>query len=194
LLEIRKKKRLAIKGHSLLKKKQDVLTNEFFEVVKEYKREKKNLLEKVKLSYKNLSMDIAYTGIYVSRSVAYATKPAFEIKLKNQNIMGLKLPVIETVKKPHEPNIFENSPLLYEAARNFKDLFQELIKISSLELRIKTLAEEIKKVKRRVNSLEHIQIPRLEQIEKEILFTLEEQERDNFIRLKTIKTKLNKRD
>ena len=192
LLEIRKKTKLAKKGHSLLKKKQDVLINEFFERVKEYKEAKESIMKTVRESYKRLTLDIAYTGIYVSRSVSYATKPVFDIEYTSKNIMGLKLPQIKAVKKDNirVSNNYENSPLLADATRSFHELFSQLVKLSSMELAIKSLSEEIKKIKRRVNSLEHIQIPRLENTQRYISFTLDEQERDNFIRLKTIKNRM----
>ena len=52
---------------------------------------------------------------------------------------------------------------------------------------LKHLAEEIKKTKRRVNSLEYLTMPRLEKVKKVITFKLEELERENFSRLKKIK-------
>ena len=57
-------------------------------------------------------------------------------------------------------------------------------------MKIKAMAEEIKKTKRRVNSLEHIQIPKLIETVSWIKFVLNEQERDNFSRLKSLKKKM----
>lgn len=191
LLHIRTKKKLAVKGHSLLKKKQDVLINEFFTRVKDYKKFKKGILEKVKNSYSNLSLDIAYTGIFVSRSVAYATKRQFDVEYSNENIMGVSLPKIAAErKKVDESNSYEDSPLLSLATKNYHDLFIHLINLASMEQSLRTLADEIKKIRRRVNSLEFIQIPKLEATEKHIMFVLEEQDRDNFIRLKSIKKRM----
>lgn len=191
LIEVKAKIALAKRGHSLLKKKQDVLINKFFNLVKEYKQFKKTIQEKTKNTYNALSLDIAYTGLFASRSVSYAAKPAFDISYKTQNIMGVKIPVMSTTRKARGIDAFENSPQLDQTSNLFYDLFEELVKLSSLEQTIYALADEIKKVKRRVNALEHIQIPKLTQEQKDIRFALEEIERESFMRLKMIKRKMD---
>jgi V/A-type H+-transporting ATPase subunit D len=57
---------------------------------------------------------------------------------------------------------------------------------------MKRLIAEIEKTKRRVNSLEFVLLPRLEETKKLIAFRLDEMERDSFVSLKTIKRKLEK--
>ena len=192
LIEIRQKHSLATKGYQLLKKKQDVLIYEFLQVVKDYKQKRAELIELLKQSYKALSLDIAYTGIFVSRSLSYATQPHFDIAIEKINIMGVQVPKILVENVGRELNhTYDNSPLVSEATRRFHHLFEKLIDLSNTEQSIKSLSEEIKRIRRRVNSLEHIQLPRLASTISHIRFVLEEQERDNFIRLKTIKKRLD---
>ena len=67
----------------------------------------------------------------------------------------------------------------------------DLLKIASMEQSLRKLGEEIIKVKRRVNSLDTIQIPKLQKIATDIKFVLGEQERENFTRLKFLKGKMS---
>jgi V/A-type H+/Na+-transporting ATPase subunit D len=191
LLKIKKKIHLAQKGHSLLKKKQDVLTKKFLEDIETFKEQKSKIYTYLQETYKGLAFDIAYAGIYVSRSVSYATPPQYKIKTHKKNIMGVRFTQVKIKKNGiNTPQTFGNSPLLANATKNFQELFEKLVTLNNMEEKIYSLGAEIKKLRRRVNSLEHIQIPTLEKTKKTILFILEEQERDNFIRLKTIKNRM----
>ncbi len=191
LLELKKKIVLAKKGHNLLKKKQDFLIGEFFKLIKDYSKSKGNLNSKTKSVYNTLVLDIAYSGIFVSKAVSYATKPNFTLESSTKNMMGVKIPEIQVEKKKNEFNTYENSPLLAQARSEFQDLLSQIISLSSKEQAIRILGDEIKKIKRRVNSLENIQIPKLQKFHDEIQFVLSEQERENFTRLKIIKEKLS---
>lgn len=190
LLIVKKKLSIAIKGHALLKKKQDALINEFFRKIDEYRLCSTSIIDQTKKSYASLSLDIAYAGIFVSRSVAYASKPHYNIRHDIKNIMGIKLPVMSAEKLENEYALhYDNSPQLAKASRRFHDLFEQLIDLTGKEIAIKKLANEIRNTKRKVNSLENIQIPRLNNTVKYINFVLEERDRESFIRLKAIKEK-----
>ena len=67
-----------------------------------------------------------------------------------------------------------------------------VIRLAETETAMKRLIIEIEKTKRRVNALEFVLIPRLEDQKRMITFQLEEMERDSFVSLKTIKRKLEK--
>ncbi len=192
LIELKHKVLLAKKGHSLLKRKQDALIREFLMHVQDYKKRKIAIHEQVVQTYKALSLDLAYTGIFVSRSFSYAVLPCFTLHKVEKNLLGVRIPQLH-VKRTRDTEVahFEGSPLLAEATRKFQHLFQELIALASMEMKIKAMAEEIKKTKRRVNSLEHIQIPNMQDTVDWIKFVLNEQERDNFSRLKSLKKKMD---
>merc|ERR1711959_318374 len=63
---------------------------------------------------------------------------------------------------------------------------QALIKLASLQTAFRTLDEEIKMTGRRVNALEYVIIPRIEAMIAEIITELDEQARDDFIRIKKV--------
>ena len=81
---------------------------------------------------------------------------------------------------------------LDEAAKKYEESIKYLIELGEVEKTIFLLAEEIEATKRRVNALEHIMIPRFQNTEKYIDMRLQEMERENFVRLKMIRSTIEK--
>merc|ERR1719421_1993352 len=67
----------------------------------------------------------------------------------------------------------------------FKSL-TAIIKLASLQTAFKTLDEEIKMTGRRVNALEYVIIPKIEDIMKYIEQEMDEQAREEFFRVKKV--------
>jgi V/A-type H+-transporting ATPase subunit D len=61
-----------------------------------------------------------------------------------------------------------------------------MVKVAEIEATVKALAAELEKIKRRVNALEHIVIPRLRRDIAFIEFRLEEMEREHLFRIERI--------
>merc|ERR1711967_93911 len=73
------------------------------------------------------------------------------------------------------------------ACRNsYQKAVASLIKLASLQTTFKTLDEEIKMTGRRVNALEYVIIPRIEDIMKYIEQEMDEQSREEFFRVKKV--------
>ena len=62
-----------------------------------------------------------------------------------------------------------------------------ILKLAESELRLKRLAEEIQRTSRRLNTLEHLLIPRLKAELDFIQMALNERERSDHFRLKLVK-------
>ena len=66
-------------------------------------------------------------------------------------------------------------------------VFQDMLKLAQIEKTTQLLAEEIEKTRRRVNALEYVMIPEMEENIKYISMKLDENERNNTIRLMKVK-------
>ena len=111
-----------------------------------------------------------------------------KVKLsKPQDIKG------QTEKKRLEYMYIKLIPEKKALLENFKKSLQILGKLAELRISIMRLAQEVKKTIRKVNALEKIAIPNLEETVHYIQMRLEENERDMFVLMKMVKSRLEKR-
>jgi len=78
------------------------------------------------------------------------------------------------------------SPYQYHLLKNGKKIIQHLMKLSFLENKLISFAYEIERTRRRVNALEYVLIPNLEETIRFITFKLNENERTSLVMLKHI--------
>lgn len=198
LLKIRKRIKLAQKGHRLLKEKRDALIMEFFSMLETARKARKELNASLASSYQDVVLAEATAGILAIRSASYAVRDESSVNITNRNIMGVFVPTIE--KKDFSKKLSERGygfigtpAKLDEAARSFENSANKVIEVAEIEGALNRLAEAIQKTKRRVNSLEYILIPRLTNTRKHIQMKLDEMSRESFFRLKKIKKKLTEK-
>ena len=191
LLEIRKKLILAEKGHKLLEEKRDALVEKFFGIIDKrstlYNEINKNLNE----AYLDLIQAQMILGEEKVNENSFLIEDIGEINFENDNIMGVKIPKLndDNIKTNIKPfySFSETCSKLDDSQKNFYKITLKLLKLSDLEGKIKSLAIEIEKTKRRVNVLENNLIPKLKTTQKYIEMQLEEREREDFFRRKRIK-------
>jgi len=191
LLEIRKKLVLAEKGHKLLEEKRDALVERFFDIIDKKNQLSKELDEEFKGAYLSLIQAQMILGEKKVEEASYLIKDVGEIEFETENIMGVKIPKMNTdnIKTEIKPlySFFDTCARLDDANTAFTNLLVKLIELADLEAIIKSLTVEIEKTKRRVNVLENNLIPRLYSTRKFIEMQLEEREREDFFRRKRIK-------
>lgn len=195
LLQLRRKLTTAIKGHKLLKDKQDELMRQFLLLMDDAKEKRKqvqesmaNVLNRFLLSYmplpkKNIDMSLSFP------------QKAIELEEKQGYIMNMKTYELEIV---HGGDIRSYS--LLDTNSDFdmciitlNKLFKELVQLTQLEKKLVMLSYEIEKTRRRVNALEYKLIPNIEDTIRMINFKLDERERSNLTRLLKIKDMMKNR-
>ena len=192
LLQLRRTRRTAERGHRLLKLKRDALIVEFFRVLERARTLRSNLAVKYRVAEQRLAIARAIEGSLGVRSAALASRETPTLDLKTKNVMGIIVPKINarSVRKKLEERgygIITTSARIDEAAEAFEALVEDIVVAAEIETTMRRLIEEIEKVKRRVNALEYRVIPELKATESFIRQRLEELERDNFMRLKRFK-------
>ena len=193
LLQLKKKIKLAKTGHNLLKKKRDGLILEFFSILKQARNIRKELVASYAAALQKINMARAIDGDLAIKSISLALKGLPVVEVATKNIMGVKVPKISFSE--FKKSIFERgygitsaSSKIDEAALGYELVVEKVVRAAEIELTLKKLLMEIERTKRKVNALELITIPKLEQTAKYIRLRLDELERENFSRLKRMKT------
>ena len=186
----------AKRGHKMLKDKRDELMRQFIELVQENKR----LREKVEKSLEQCTAHFVNAGAVMNKksldSSLMSSQQQTGVDVSSKNIMSVDVPVFSAVSKsPDQGDIFPyglafTSFELDDAVMALSDLMPDLIRLAEIEKSCELMASEIERTRRRVNSLEHVMIPRYEATIKYIAMKLEENDRSGRTRLMKVKDML----
>ena len=181
----------AKKGHKLLKDKQDELMRIFIEMIKKNKKARQNTEKKVENALKNFLLARAIMSNEAYEESILVPKINFQIELAKKNVMSVRIPVLSLDENLSNPNLSDIYPYSYgstsaeldDAVYELNSIMPDLIRLAELEKSCELMADEIEKTRRRVNALEYMTIPQLEETIKFIRMKLDENDRASTIRL-----------
>ncbi len=189
--KLRRRLSTAVRGHKLLKDKNEGLMREFLALIKAYKEARQrvdaglpNCMKMFVLTQITSSSEIVSTALEQS-------KGTLEIMVSGKSILNVKVPVFEVSANENNSYSLVDTPVdLDDAILQLKEFFPYVVQVAELEQSIRLLAREIEKTRRRVNALEYVLIPQLQESIKFIKNKLDEMERSNISRLMKIKEML----
>jgi V/A-type H+-transporting ATPase subunit D len=191
----RLKRRLVVarRGHRLLKDKRDELMKQFLDIVQENRklREKvENLLMEV---HKNFLVARALMSSQVLEEALMLPGRSAALDVSQKNIMSVEVPEFNfSIEESSGDNIYpygfaSTSGELDGAVNALSEAMPLMLDLAQKEKCVQLLALEIERTRRRVNALEYVLIPQLEDTIKYITMKLEENERGNLTRLMKVK-------
>jgi V/A-type H+-transporting ATPase subunit D len=186
---------LAEQGRDLLKEKRNALWKELMQTVDVVMRESGELDAVAGQARRALAWAEALDGREAVQSAAFAARRELSIEVGGVNVMGVPVPFIERTKLARSSvrrgySLATTSSRIDEAAARFEEELELVIELAASEMRLRRLAEEIRKTTTRVNALELVLLPRLKAQRDAIERVLEEREREDLFRLKRVKEKL----
>ncbi|MCS7233972.1 MAG: V-type ATP synthase subunit D [Synergistetes bacterium] len=189
LLRLRRRLAIAKRGHKLLKDKQDALIKQFIQLVRESRSLREELERELQRAYVNF---LGARAVMSSRSLEEALLlPGIKslLKISKVNMMSVFVPKFDFFYEgdPTNYGFWETSGELDVALYTFINFLPKLIKLAEMEKAVILLADEIERTRRRVNALEYVLIPGLEEAISFITMKLDEMERAALTRLMKIK-------
>lgn len=184
----------ASRGHKLLKDKSDEMIRRFVEFAKENKRLRAEVEEELAMALQSFVLAKAVSDESAIQEALAMPSKTVELELSTTNVMSVLVPKIdikESSSMDSYPYAFSSVTAQLDSSINtMSGLLEKLIKLAEVEKTCNMLAVEIEKNRRRVNALEYVMIPQIEETIKFITMKLEENERGNIVRLMKVKSML----
>lgn len=183
----------AVRGHKLLKDKSDEMIRRFSVIIKETKNLRGEVENELAEVLKQFSVARSITPSYRVETAFAIPSVAINAECALTSIMGVEVPSITVSgEKRSEGLPYAYTEITSEAdysVENAAALIPKMLRLAELEKTVRMLADEIERNKRRVNALEYVMIPQLQETIKYIKSKLDENERAAVIRLMKVKNK-----
>ena len=198
LRRLKNRLKTATRGHKLLKDKSDEMIRQFMLYVRENKRLREEVEGELQASLKSFMLARAVSSDAVIEEAVLMPSTHVGLTTSSKNVMSVDVPVFDIV----EGEITDLYPYSFASVSSELDtsissltmLLPKLLKLAEVEKTCNMLADEIEKNRRRVNALEYVMIPQLEETIKYITMKLDENERGNITRLMKVKDMIKSQD
>ena len=184
----------AVRGHKLLKDKQDELMRQFIDMIKKNKKLREKVEEMLQNSFKDFLLSRGVMSDEMLENAIAYPKEKIGVEVKKKNIMSVNVPQMTFVRE-NEGNqgmiypygYAQTSVDLDDAIDGLNSVMDNLLELAEVEKACQLMADEVEKTRRRVNALEYMTIPQLQETIRFIQMKLDENERGSITRLMKVK-------
>jgi V/A-type H+-transporting ATPase subunit D len=176
LLRLKKRLIVAKRGYKLLKDKRDALIQVFVRLAKENNTVREELEEKILKCYAFFSNASSLMGKLTLEETLMFPKVKSTTEVSFKNIMSVNVPQYKfrCEGKYYSYSLVDTTAELDSALKKYYEILPLMLKVAELDKSVTLLANEIEKTRRRVNALEYVIIPDLEETIKYITMKLDE--------------------
>ncbi len=192
LFAVKEQLAIAREGFELLEQKREILIMELMRRVEEVKLVERDLDRRVASAYGSLKQMLVRVGREAAGDASAGISFEYSTREKHGRLMGIPLPTID-VSMPRlelKYSFMSTSGACDATTVEFFELLKLLARMAEIRTMVWRLAKEVRKTQRRVNALERIVIPDVEQTKQFIVGVLEEREREVFFVQKILKARL----
>lgn len=198
LRRLKNRLKTATRGHKLLKDKSDEMIRQFMLYVRENKRLREEVEQELTDSLKAFMLARAVSSDAVIEEAVAMPSAKVGLETSSKNVMSVDVPVF-TITEGDTSELYPYSfasvtSELDDSIASLTSLLPKLLKLAEVEKTCNMLADEIEKNRRRVNALEYVMIPQLEETIKYIAQKLDENERGATTRLMKVKSMIQEKN
>jgi V/A-type H+-transporting ATPase subunit D len=189
LIRLRRRLLLAVRGHKLLQDKLEEMMRRFLVLLKDIDKAK----EDFQTTTQNILQNLLYCRITSSKKdfeeSSAKINSEITVAVSTTRIMNVHIPAfgISRLSINKDYDFFKTSAQMDLVVAKAGDYISSLLRLAQLLKTLEILSYEIERTRRRVNALEYVLIPSIEQTIRYITQKLNEFERGNLVRLMRVK-------
>ena len=197
LIKIRRSMQVAKMVHKILDDKREVLLKKIDEMIEEANKAREDIWSPLGEIYTAVYNSYMSLGTATLEAVADSTPNVMEADVNVRRIVDVKIPTLQVKTTEGGSRLSygftETNATVDKAAKLIKNMLPSVCKAAEYENAIFSLAKELERTQKLINALEYIIIPQYQDAIYFIKATLEEREREEFVRIKKVKVALDKR-
>ncbi|HON79519.1 MAG TPA: V-type ATP synthase subunit D [Spirochaetota bacterium] len=189
LLKLKKRHATAIRGHKLLKDKLDEFVRILIDMVGKTGELQHRVETNTTRAMRYFTIAEAAAGRGTILNSLIISEQTVDINIEFSQIFNIRVPRFDVSLETGEQGyaFFQTSPWMDAGTAVMNDAVKDIIELAAMEKAIRMIADEIQKTRRRVNALEYILIPNIEDTIRFITMKLEENDRNRKTQLMRIK-------
>lgn len=195
LIRIRRSLKVSQMVYKILEDKREVLLKRLDEMIENASKAREEIWKPLSEAYRALYDAYLRMGPVGLESIASTTPVQIDVTASVRTIVDVQVPTLQITEKKAglTYGFADTSVALDNAARMMRSVLPGICRAAEIENAIFRLANELQRTQRLINALEFIIIPQYQEAIKSISSTLEEREREEFVRLKHVKQVLEKK-
>lgn len=195
LIRLKRSLQVSRMVYKILEDKREVLLKRLDEMIKDATKAREETWKPLSEAYSALFDAYLKLGPIRLESIASTTPPSVDVDVNVKAVVDVQVPTLKIKEKDLglTYGFVDTNTHLDRATRLMRKVLPSLCKAAEIENSIYRLASELEKTQRLINALEYVIIPQYEESIKYITSTLEEREREEFVRLKHVKKVLQKK-
>lgn len=193
LNQIKGRLKTAKRGHKLLKDKRDELMRQFMDIVKQNKELRLRVEQGLTEAFAAQTVASAVMSPEMLEQALLYPRQTVKLEVATKNVMSVRVPryTFNTsnadASEIYPYGFVQTSGELDTAMERMSQVFEDMLLLAQIEKSMMLMAEEIEKTRRRVNALEYVMIPEMEENIRFISMKLAENDLSTKVRLMKVK-------
>ncbi len=196
LIRLRRELAMLRRIRRVLEEKRDVLLLYIRQVAREYREAYEKAAQALEEAYKFYFTGVSQVGVETLKPVIESIPATLTVEVGTRILFAIKTPTLSLVRESIPEGVValtRMSPSIMEARDKLCESLENLLKLVETEVTIRLLLRELRETQRLLNALDYSIIPRYEQAIKYIKLVLDDRLREDIMRLKNLKKRLEAR-